>query len=230
LTKPNYITVAAAGGGGQVVHQETRTGGSSGAASVASAALGAAAGHLYLAAISTKPRVAVNAVAGLGLSWTRVRAQCAARNQTGIELWMAIGTPSGGGVVSATLAAAPINATIAASRYSGVNAAAPIGSVVSGNTLGAGGACSGGTDSGSYSFALSTPSTGGMVYGAAAMRNRTHTPGAGYTERAEIAQGSSGDIASIAAEDRAVSSSSTIVNGAFSGLTDWAVIGVEIKP
>jgi len=63
------------------------------------------------------------------------------------------------------------------------------------------------------------------------MRSRTHTPGAGFTEEAELLQGSGGDAASIAVEDKSVTSASTVtVNGTFSGSIDWAVVTVEIKP
>ncbi len=227
-TKTNYITVSSSTG--SISHSETRTGGSSGSNLVStSTSLTGVAGDLYLAAVSTKPRVAVTGVSGMGLIWTPVRAQCAGRNQTGIEVWMAQGTPSGNGGVTATLGSAPLNAVIAVSRYSGVNSSTPIGNIASGNTNGAGGLCSGGVDSNGYSFDLPAPTTGAVVYGAAAMRNRTHTPGAGYTERAEIAQGASGDIASVAAQDKA-GSLTAVLNGSFSGVVDWAVIGIEIKP
>jgi len=170
-------------------------------------------------------------VTGLGLTWTRVRAQCAGRNQTGVEVWQAQGTPSGDGPVTATFASAPVNAVIVVTRYGGVAAASPIGSVVSGNTTGVNGLCSGGVDSSVYTFDLTTTVNGAWVYGAPAMRHATHTPGAGYTERAEAHQGSSGAVAGVAAMDRSVAAASTVaVNGTFSGSVDWAMIGIEIRP
>jgi len=220
-------------GGGQIVFEEIQTGGSSSSTTVTtSTSLTGVSGHLYLAAIAKKANVAVTSVSGLGLSWTLVRAQCAGRNQTGVEVWMAQGTPSGSGTVTATLASAPGNAVIAVSRYSGVDPASPIGNIISGNTLGASGACSGGTDNNSYSFNLTTTVNGAFVYGAAAMRDKLHTPGAGYTERAEIAQGATtGSKASVAVQDQSIASAGTVtVNGTFSGSVDWAIVAVEIKP
>ena len=41
----------------------------------------AVSGHTYVAAISMKPATAVDGVVGLGLSWSRVDAQCSAREQ-----------------------------------------------------------------------------------------------------------------------------------------------------
>jgi uncharacterized repeat protein (TIGR02543 family) len=220
------------GGGGSVTFAEAQSGGSSSSLTVAtSASLTGVSGDLYLAAISFKPSVAVESVEGLGLSWTRVRAQCAGRNQTGVEVWMAQGTPSSDGVVSASLEAAPVNAVIAVSRYSGVNPSSPIGNPVSGNTNGVDGACSGGVDSSSYSFNLDTTVDGSVVFGAVAMRSKSHTPGSGYVERLEVAQGGGGGTASLALVDQTfLVASPAILDGSLSGSVDWAVIGLEIKP
>jgi len=217
--------------GGDITFEEVKTGGSSSLASVAtSASLTGVSGHLYLAAISTKNRVDVTAVTGLGLTWTLVDAQCAGRNQTGVEVWMAQGSASSG-VVTASLAGAPANAVIVVTRYSGVASLNPIGAVISGNTNGLNGLCSGGSDNSSYSFNISTSVAGAVVYGAVAMRNRLHTPGAGYTERAEIIQGASGSQAGAAVQDRSVATPGVVaLNGTFSATVDWAVIGLEIKP
>jgi len=214
-----------------VTFEENRTGIASSSSTLSTAtSLTAAPGHLYLAAISTRPRVAVNSLAGLGLSWTRLATQCAARNQTGVEVWFAQGSPSASGVVTASLAGTPTNSVISVSRYSGVAAVNPVGNLVAGNTLGVNGACSGGTDSAAYSFDLTTTVPGAFAFGAASMRAKTHTPGAGYTERSEVMQGIGGDAASVALEDRLVASASTLpVNGTFSGAVDWAVITLEIK-
>jgi uncharacterized repeat protein (TIGR02543 family) len=224
---------ASGGSSGQVVFEEIKTGGSSSSTTVTtSEILTAAGGHLYLAAIAKKSNVAVSSVSGLGLNWTLVKAQCSGRNQTGVEIWMAQGAPSGNGAVTATLAATPSNAVIAVSRYSGVDAVNPIGNIISGNTMGVNGACSGGTDNSSYSFNLTTTGTGAVIYGAVAMRSHTNTPGAGYTERGEIRQGSSsGSQASVAVQDKSVASAGTyIVDGTFDSSADWAAAALEIKP
>jgi uncharacterized repeat protein (TIGR02543 family) len=226
-------TFTAISGSGQVVFEEAQTGGSSNSTTVTTAAnLTAVSGHLYLAAVAKKANVAVTGVSGLGLNWTLVKAQCAGRNQTGVEIWMAQGMPSGNGAVTATLASAPSNAAIAVSRYSGVDAANPLGNMISGNTVGANGACSGGVDNNAYSFNLTTAVNGAMIFSVAAMRDKAHTPGAGYTERAEVLQGSStGSKASVAVQDQSVASAGTMaVNGTFGSSVDWAVAAVEIKP
>jgi hypothetical protein len=219
-------------GRGQIVHEETKTGGSSNASFVTTAAnLTAAGNRLYLAAIATKPKVSVSSVSGLGLDWIRVRAQCAGRDQTGIEVWMAKGTPSSNGAVAASFAALPANAVIAVSRYAGADTANPLGSIISGNTLGVDGACDGGVDNNAYSFEVTTMLNGAMIYSAATMRNMTHVPGAGFTKRAELLQGSFGPVASISVADRRLTTAATVaVNGSFSDDVDWAVVAFEIRP
>jgi hypothetical protein len=215
-----------------VTFEEVQSGGSTAASTVSTAgSLTGVSGDLYLAAISTRPNATVSGISGLGLNWILVQAQCSGRNQTGVEVWMAQGTPNGDGPVTATFSSTPRNAVISVSRYSGVHATSPVGSSVSGNTNGPDGACSGGTDSDTYAFNLTTTVDGAVAYGAAAMRNKIHTPGAGYTERDEIQQGAGGDVASIAVEDQRVASASTLaVDGSFSSSVDWAVIGLEIIP
>jgi hypothetical protein len=188
-------------------------------------------GHLYLAAIATRNRVDVSYVSGLGLSWTLLESRCSGRDQTGVEVWMAWGIPSGNGEVTATFFEEPSNTVIAVSRYSGVDTADPVGTIISGNTNGLNGSCSGGLDSDAYSFNITTTSDGSTVYGAISMRNQNHTPGAGYNERAEVFQGDGGSIAGLAVQDQSIPTASTaLLNGFFNREVDWAVIGVEIKP
>lgn len=217
---------------GEIVFEEIRTGGSSSSRTVAtSGTLAGATNNLYLAAIATKSgSVSVTSVSGLGLTWTLVKGQCAGRSQTRVEVWKAIGVPAGSGLVTAALSAAPSNAVIEVARYSGVNGTTPVGNVVSANTTGVDGTCSGGADSAAYSVNLTTAANS-VVFGAVAMRNRTHAPGSGYTERAEVMQGSSGEAAGAAVEDRKVGTPATVtVGGTFSATVDWAVVVVELRP
>ncbi|MGH7456156.1 MAG: FlgD immunoglobulin-like domain containing protein, partial [bacterium] len=197
-----------------------------------SANLTGVSGELYLAAISTRPKKLVQSVTGLGLNWTLVKSICAGNNSTtGMDMWMAQGTPSGNGAVSATFASAPSTAVIAVSRYSGVAAVNPINNVIGGNTNGLNGACSGGVDASSYSFNLATTANDAVVYGAVALKARTHTPGAGYAERVEFQHPHAVNPIGVAVEDRSVASASTVtVNGSFDGPVDWALVALEIKP
>jgi len=226
-------TFTAVGGSGQIVYQETKTGASSSLTTVTTSTnLTAVSDDLYLAAIVSRSKKVVTGVSGLGLTWTLVKAQCSGRNLTGVEVWMARGIPQGGsdGTVTATFASAPGNAVIAVSRYSGVNAVNAIGNIISGNTLGLNGLCSGGSDNAAYSFNFTTTVGGAVIYGAAAIRSTTHAPGAGYTERIEIVQGSSSP-ATVAVQEKSMTTAGTVpLNGTFGNNNDWAVVGIELKP
>ncbi len=216
----------------QVGLEEIKTGTSTESVTVATSAnLTAISGDLYLAAISTKARLHLDRVSGLGLTWTLVKKQCAGRGSTSVELWMAMGTPSSNGPVTAHFPAAPSNAVITVVRYSGVYGDDPIGNVVSFSSNGEDGLCTGGTDTDNYSFNLTTTANNAIVYAAVALRSRTHAPGAGYTERAEISEGTPNAAAGIAVMDKQIASASNVaINGALNGITDWSVVAVEIKP
>lgn len=190
----------------------------------------AVTGNLYLASVSTRGNVAVSSLSGLGLTWTRAAAQCSGGGTARVELWKAQGTTTTSGTVKATLAASANQVTIAVSRYSGASTTAPLGNVTSANTRGVSGACSGGTNTSSYSVSLTTTAAGSQAYGGVAIASQTHTPGAGFVERAEVHKGSGNGQSGLAVEDRNVASASANpVNGTLSGAADWAVIAAEIK-
>jgi hypothetical protein len=217
-------------GGGPAL-QQVATGSATNASAVTTAGpVGAESGGLYLAAVSFKPNVPVTSVSGLGLAWTPVRQHCGARAQTGIALFQAYGSPSAGGTVTASLASAPSSAVIAVARYAGASGAGGLGSPVSANTLGISGTCSGGTDGSSYAFDLTTSAADSLVFVAAAMRSKSHAPGAGYTEIAEAFGGDGGSASGTALSERRIGSPATVsVNGSFSSTVDWAVVAVEIR-
>ena len=230
----NPISIQLTGTGGPITPPafvEMRQGGSAGSVNVTTSAnLTGVNGHLYLAAVSTRPTRTVNSVTGLGLTWTRAAAQCGGQNLTGVELWWAQGAATTG-TVGATLASAPTSAVIAVTRYSGVAPTNPVAPLVRGNTNGVNGACSGGTDGAAYSFNVTTTSIQSVVIGAVAVRQQTHTPGAGYTERAEVGQGTGTSRAGLVLVEQAVPASTSLaLNGSLSNTTDWAVIGVQVRP
>lgn len=213
--------------------EEVNFGGSTSSTMVATSTnVTAVNGHLYLATITSKSFRSVTSVSGMGLHWTRVNAQCGARNTTGVEVWMAQGGSTGSGPVIATFAGTPSNAVISVSRYSGVDRLNPIGNIVSGNTKGPNADCTGGSDSSAYNFSLTTSARGSMVYSAIAMRHRSHIPGTGYSDRGRFAQGNTGgSIASVAIMDQFVDSPSTVnIDGTFNSNVDYALVGIEILP
>jgi hypothetical protein len=207
---------------------EVQTGTSQDAASVTTESpLAAGAGDLYVASIAFKPDSVVSGVSGLGLVWEPVAAQCSGRGQTGVALWQARGAPSGDGVVTAHFETSPRSAVIGVSRY---GAAEGAGAVVSGNTRGDSGGCSGGSDSADYALDLATTSAGARVHVAVAMRDRDHVPGPAWTEQAEVYAGSGGTTAGLSlalgsADQPAVVS----VDGSFGSDVDWAVVAAEVR-
>ena len=213
-----------------VVFEAVVSGGVSGSSTVTtSSSLTGVAGHLYLAAVSYRPDTTVTGVSGLGLGWNLVQEQCSGEGQTGVSVWQALGTPTGDGTVTATLASSVNNAVIAVTRYSDVRGSAAVTSVVQGNTNGIDGTCSGGSNTSSYSFIVTTTGTNSRVYGTVGKRNRFHTPGAGYVERAEVQSGNGNSAAGVAVEDAPVAAPSSVtVNGSFNAGADWAFVGLEI--
>jgi len=89
----------------------------------------------------------------------------------------------------------------------------------------------GGTDTDSYAFGFATASPGSLVYLAAALRNKDHTAGAGYTERIAVYAGSGGSTAGLATADGVPGSiPGASVHGGFSSTVDYGVVAVEIQP
>ncbi len=214
---------------------QAATGWSADSASVSTTTeMTAVEGDLYLAAVSAKPHTPVVEIAGLGLAWSRVRVQCGARNQTGVEVWMARGTPEGDSPVQASLESSALSATIAVSRYTNVRADDPLGAIASANTNGVDGECSDvGEDTDQYSFNIGVQSEASRVFVALGKRRRDLVPGTDYTLRGEITAdtGKSGDDSSVAVLDRLAAPFTDVpVNGKLSWPSDWAAIAVEIPP
>ena len=222
------VSITVGSPAGPVTFVEAQSGGAAASATVSTAAgLGGAPGDLYLAGVAAKGLRTVTNVSGLGLTWTRVRAQCGGRSQTMVELWMARGTPSPG-IVTATLSSAPDNAVITVARYANSHATNPLGNVVSGNTNGVSGTCANGIDGSSFSFPLTTQ--GGVVFGCTAQRSHSLVPGSGWTQRADSRSGTSGTAASLTCVEKASTAGTTTFDGTFTGVTDWAAAAVEIRP
>ena len=227
-TTADFALVAVVGAGTPITLQEVRTGTATSSIVSTSGNLQAVSGALYLAAVSSKPYAPVNAVTGLGLTWARAVRQCSGRNQTGTDVWYAIGLVSQAGPVTAMLTGSPTNVVLSAQRFSG---AVGVGNVVSGNTNGVDGPCRAGSDSASYALSLDA-GAGAVVLSAVATRHRTHQPGPGFTSISEVQAGIDGAIAGVSAAIKSVPAtrnSTEAVDGDFNGAVDWAAVGVEIR-
>jgi len=242
LTSPSKITMDAhknvtatfTGGAatGKVLHKETKFGVASNSPVVTTSEnLAPANGQVYLAAISSKPKLGVVGITGLGLNWTPVKLQCSGRNGNVVQVWMAQGTPTGAAPVSATFADTAVNAIIVVSRYFGVHTTKPLANVISANTTGLNGDCTGGVDSNTYLMNMSTTAAGAAVFSATTMRSKFHAPGVGYAERAEVEFGTGGEVISVAVADKNFpAAGNAAVAGSFDGDTDWATVGIELRP
>jgi hypothetical protein len=206
---------------------ESGASGSSGSVST-DGALVAVEGDQYVAAIASKPSLAVSSVSGLGLAWSPVRQQCAARGQTGIAIWEARGQPVADGVVTATFSTTPQNSVLAVSRYTSAGVL-DSARTVSANSMGVAGPCDGGVDQDAYALELDATAPGGLSYVATAMRNRDHLPGSGYAERIERYKGSGGSIAGLSMADLRIDAPGpTAVQGGFDSDVDWAAVVLEV--
>ncbi|GEM_PF-943702 len=206
-------------------HLQTVTGISEGASLVSSGTLSPSNNSLlYIAAVSTRPSGQVESVNGLGLNWSRASYQCSGRNATGVDVWYAVGQ-SQGGSVTANLGSSRSSAVISVSVFN----AATVTSVLGANTNGEGGACSGGTDSESYSVSFDASGTG-IIYNAVAIRNKTHSAQGGFEEISEVSAGSGGDVAGLSASYANVTEANTYqLEGNISSATDWALVALEIS-
>jgi hypothetical protein len=223
-----FVALPPSGSG--ITFEEEQSGGSADSSTVTTGApVAAVDGALYLAAISSKKFAEVTGVTGLGLPWSPVSAQCGGRSQTGVSVWQARGQPTGDDLVTATLSSAPTASVISVSRYSGAGA---LGNIASVNSNGPSGACENGIDGDSYSLDLPTSSAESLVYVAAALRSKDHTPAAGFTERVEVYEGiSGGSTAGLGTADGPAGSTPiATVQGTFSSTVDYGVVALEIEP
>jgi hypothetical protein len=188
-------------------------------------------GDVYVAAIATRRLRTVTSVVGLGLEWRPVRAQCSARSQADLEVWVAQGEAVSGRV-TATLNTTTKSAAIVVARYSGAHGWAPVGAVASANTNGDAGSCgTDGHDAAAYSLGLAPVVQGARALGLVAARQRLHVPGAGLTVREEARAGAGSDMASAVLVDRPVVIEGAIfLDGRLDASTDLAVVGLELRP
>lgn len=217
------------------VHAETQNGTATSSSTVASASMGAgSADSVYLARVAIRSNVAVSSVAGGGLTWTLVKAQCAARAQTRVEVWKATGSGTAG-AVTATLASSANAAVIVVSRYTNADVADPTPTSIGYNTLGANGACSGGTDNTNATGSITTANANSIVDVAANSRSdTTYADTSGYTtptNGADVTVGAGGDVTTLSAEYKLVASPGATTFGASGNVSsvDWCMVATEIK-
>lgn len=185
---------------------------------------------LYVASVTTKPYREVTSVTGLGLNWVQLKSQCGGREQTGVEMWTATGTPSGDGSITASLKDRAENAVIAVTSFSDVDLADPVSNIYGFNTNGLNGSCERGRDGKKYDLSVMS-SQNSLVFGAVATRLRSHSPGSGFKEIMDLQYGSSnGDKAGLALISKFSKSAEGIkISGTLSSDTDWAAAIISVN-
>jgi GH18 family chitinase len=190
--------------------------------------------NLYLTSISVNPKMDVQSVSGMGLAWLPLESQCGALGGSQTEVWWAIGDDSTtDGAVTANLSDGAKSMIISTSRISGINSQDPFGSIVSGNNNEVNDSCSGGTVSDNYNFEVNIGNQNSMLFGAIGasyeQNGYQHSPGPGFNEIFHhVTKFSDVGLSTVQKPDLSISPTS--LDGTFSQLRDWHVIGIEIKP
>jgi len=189
--------------------------------------------NLYLTSISVNPKIDVQSVSGMDLAWLPLESQCGALGGSQTEVWWAIGDDSTtDGAVTANLSAGAKSMVVSTSRISGINSENPFGSIVSGNNN-EDGSCSGGTVSDNYNFEVNIGNQNSMLFGAVGasyeQNGYQHSPGSGFEEIFHWVT-KFNDVGLSVVQKPDLPMSTTLLDGTFSQLRDWHVIGIEIKP
>jgi len=190
--------------------------------------------NLYITSISVNPKIDVQSVTGMNLDWMRLSYQCGSMGGSQSEVWFAVGDEAtSDGVITANLSSGAKSMVVSASRISGINPSSPFGSIITGNYNGQSGSCSGGSPSSSYDFQIEIENQNSMLFGAIGasfeQNGYQHTPGAGFLEIFHQVTKFS-DVGLSVVQKPNVPISTVSLDGAFSQLRDWHVIGIEIKP
>lgn len=215
--------------------QDVQTG-SAGASSgsVASASVTNASGHKYLMGVCWRrsgSAPTISSVAGMGLTWAPLAAQCGARDQLRLEVYEATGNGGSNGAVTVTFTGNTNGAVIAVARYSITDGPH---NLTLWNTVGEGELCTGGTDNDDCTGQITNDHSDTVVVGFFATRNRTMTATSGWNVRVnDVSGGAGGDLQTLSMEDQVQASSGTFTLGGannLSGTADWALIGIELAP
>jgi PKD repeat protein len=150
------------------------------------------------------------------------------------EVWWAIGDDSTtDGMVTAQLSPGAKSMVVSTSRISGVNSQDPFGSIVSGNNNGVNGTCSGGIVSDNYNFPIYIGNQNSMLFGAIGasyeQNGYQHSPGSGFEQVFHWVT-KFNDVGLSVVQKPDLPNLPTSLDGTFSQLRDWHVIGIEIKP
>jgi hypothetical protein len=193
-------------------------------------------GRYYLLAVSHRPQLgqplpSITDVLGPGgQDWTLVSSQCASNDDAPLDVYSLRSDQTTSGLLTVTFTTSFETAVFALTGYDNVSASDPIGAKIGLNT--SGGGCDVAADpQTSYSGGIVTERSDGLVYAAVSTEARNHTPGPGFTERADVQIGSGGNTSGVAVSDRQLDGRTSLdIQGSFNGGgTDWALVALELR-
>jgi len=190
--------------------------------------------NLYITSISVNPKIYVESITGMNLGWIPLRSQCGSMGGSQTEVWYAIGDETtSDGVITAQLDSGAKSMVVSASRISGINPQSPFGTIISGNYYGENGSCLGGNVTNNYNFQMNIENQNSMLFGVIGASQEQngyqHTPGAGFVEIFHWVT-KFNDVGLSVVHKPDLPMLTTSLDGTFSQLRDWHVIGIEIKP
>jgi hypothetical protein len=214
-------------GGASITFQEGVDGGGS-SSPVTLPSIQGGTDQTYVLIIATRSNRDVTGVSGGGLTWTERVEQCGGRNQQGIRLWTAQGSPGSSFQAQITyVAGLPLSALLL--RYTGVSGfQGPAGE----NTNGPSGACSGGVDSTNTQLTLTSTTNGSVhVIGDDTRLSDITSSSAGYSQREFHVEGTSGDMTKVYAFDKTFDPAAAhTFQATIASARDWATAGIVLTP
>jgi hypothetical protein len=184
----------------------------------------------YLLFIATRSNDDVTSVTGGGLVWTEQIEQCAGREQQGIRLWAAEGSPGAAFTVTVNYNDDPDHPIVAIlSRYSGVGS---LQDATGENSNGEFGACAHGIDSTATQLTLSSTDNDSVHVIGLNHRNEdvlSYSPG--YSQTAMDQDGSDGDETQMTTYERTFNPAATDqFQATIDNDDDWCVAGIVLSP
>ncbi|MHC4428773.1 MAG: hypothetical protein ACYS0D_09280 [Planctomycetota bacterium] len=227
----SFAVLALSASAEAVTRHETTTAAQEGGTPLMVNGIQPGADQTYVLFVATRKNDDVTSVTGGGLTWTERKEQCAGRDQQGIRVWTAKGSP--GAVFNVTINwvdsnSYPIVAIV--TRYSGVGAVQdPQGE----NTNGPNGACSNGPDDDTALLTLTSTSDNSVHAVGVNSRNHPIIAYTGtYTQTGTDGIGDGGDETTLYTFDRTLATAGA---DAFSATidhdtVDWCAAGVVLSP
>jgi hypothetical protein len=223
--------ILAAPAHGAIVREQTVTATCDGSCSpLVTPAIPGGTDQTYGLFIATRSNDDVTTVTGGGLTWSEQIEQCSGREQQGIRLWTAVGSPGAAFTVTITYVDDPDHPIVAIlSRYSGVGSLQdPTGE----NSNGESGACADGVDNDSPQLTLtSTTNDSVHVIGLNHRNEDVLSYSVSYAQIATDGNGTSGDETRMTTYDQTFNPAATDqFQATIAQADEWCTAGIVLSP